>query len=379
MSLDRPDLLRKLLAEDAAQDGSASPSAPTRRSTPAAGSGERPRIEVEPDDPDYVPLSRVEQTPRSDPQRGLRRFAPSVWPWPAATRGRRAVNIAIVTLAIAGAISGLFITWYHLTTDPLADARAYFDAAVRLNHGQPLYPTTADPNAADYYRYPPLLAVALRPVALLGWPVFAAIWEAIVVGSLALVLRRLGAGTRTWLVLGILAMPVGWSLAIGQAQVPLTLLIAIGQPWSIALGANLNLFTALAALWWIGRRDWQATGAFVAWAILLGLAQAVLELAGSAAFVRTLTADEVGNLLAGSPFAFAPLTWVLLVGLDVIATLVWARSRWGWLTAVALTSLAALPLLPWRLVGLLAAVREPQIAGTEADARPFQPLRYGRR
>lgn len=378
MSSDQPDLLRKLLGEVPATDVSGMPPSPSGGAANPPESGERPLIQVEPEDPDYVPHRQVVPSTGQAPATGLRRFGPSVWPWPASSRRARARNIAIVAFAIVGAIAGLLLTWYHLTTDPLADAHAYFDAAVRLNHGQPLYPAGADPNAAGSYGFPPLLAVALRPIVLLGWPAFAAIWEAIVVVSFVLLLRRLGAGAMTWLALGILAVPAGWCLAIGQAQVPLTLLLAIGQPWSIALGANLNLFTALAALWWIGRRDVQATGAFVAWVILFGLAQAVLELNGSLAFVRTLGADQVGTLLRGSPFALAPLTWALLVGLGIIATLVLARSRWGWIAAVVLSSLAALPLLPYRLYGLLAAVREPEIAGME-EARPFRPIRYGRR
>ncbi|MBI3750682.1 MAG: hypothetical protein HY263_03355 [Chloroflexi bacterium] len=371
MSPDQPDLLRKLLGDEAPPDIAGVP--------PSPPAGERPLIQVGPDDPDYVPRPVVSPSAPDEPPRGLRRFGPSAWPWPATTGLARVRNVVIVVLAIAGAIAGLFFTWYHLTTDPLADARAYFDAASRLNHGQSLYPVTADPSAAAVYRYPPLLAVALRPVVLLGWPAFAAIWEAIVVGSFVLLVRRLGAGVRTWLALGILAMPVGWCLAIGEVQVPLTLLLAIGQPWSIALGANLNLFTALAALWWIGRRDAQATGAFVAWVILFGLAQAILELNGSLAFVKALGADRVGTLLSASPLAVAPLMWALVVGLGIIAALVSAKSRWGWLAAVTLASLAALPLLFFRLTGLLAAVREPEIAGAEPGMRPLQPMLFGRR
>ena len=47
----------------------------------------------------------------------------------------------------------------------LRDVRAYYDAATRLNEGLPLYPAGADPDAADFYRYPPLLAILFRPLA----------------------------------------------------------------------------------------------------------------------------------------------------------------------------------------------------------------------
>ena len=45
--------------------------------------------------------------------------------------------------------------------------------------------------------------------------------------------------------------------AIGQAQVPMTLLMALATPWAIAFATNLKLFPALLAVWWLGRREWR--------------------------------------------------------------------------------------------------------------------------
>ncbi|HEY6015013.1 MAG TPA: hypothetical protein VIU37_13450, partial [Candidatus Limnocylindrales bacterium] len=168
MTDDQPDLVRRLLGEDAPDDAHETTAGPERRITPAAGTGEGPRIEVEPDDPDYVPQPAAGRRASPEPPSRLRRFAPSVWPWPAATPQAQARNVAVVALAVLGAFAGLFLAWYHLTTDPLADVRPYFDAAVRLNHGQPLYPSATGLKVAPAYALPPLLAVALRPVALLG-------------------------------------------------------------------------------------------------------------------------------------------------------------------------------------------------------------------
>ncbi len=121
--------------------------------------------------------------------------------------------------------------------------RAYYDAGARLNAGLPLYPPDADPNAPDFYRYPPLLAIAFRPLALLPYSTAAAIWAAIVVASVVATLWWLGVRRReTWIAAGILASPIAWCVAVGQAQAPLTFLTALGAPWAIALGANLKLF-----------------------------------------------------------------------------------------------------------------------------------------
>src|SRR2546422_5393683 len=62
----------------------------------------------------------------------------------------------------------------------------------------------------------------------------------------------------TLFVVCALALPIGWAVVIGQAQVAVTFLLAVGAPWSVALAANLKVFPVLAAVWWLGRRDWRS-------------------------------------------------------------------------------------------------------------------------
>ena len=295
-------------------------------------------------------------TPGGYVARGQRRDQPM---------GPRLARLGLFALAVIGGLAGIGVLWLHLTGDPLADARAYFDAASRLNHGLPLYPATADPDVAEFYRYPPLLAIALRPLALLPYDVFAIVWSGAVAASFALLLRRLGLTARTWTAIGLLGIPIGWALGVAQAHVPLTLLLAIGQPWSIALAANVKLFPILVAVWWIGRRRWQALGALAGWLVILGAAQAVLEPSGSSAFLSTLTLDQVGDVRNISPFAISPALWIALLGAGLIAAVIAAPTRWGWPAAVALASLAYPRLLVYMLTGLLAALREPD----EPDGR----------
>ena len=170
-------------------------------------------------------------------------------------------RLALFALAVIGGLCGLWVLWMHLLSDPLGDVRAYYDAATRLNQGSPLYPAGADPNAADFFRYPPLLAIVLRPLALLPYTWFALAWEALMLGAFVATIRHLGGGRRTWIAVGLLGIPIGWAIGIGQAQILVTYLMAVGQPWSIALGGQLKLFPILIAIWWLGRRDWQAVGA----------------------------------------------------------------------------------------------------------------------
>jgi hypothetical protein len=285
-------------------------------------------------------------------------------------RRERQVRLAWFAAAVVGALAGVSTLWLHLATDPLADVRAYYDAGARLNAGEPLYPVDADTNAAEFYRYPPLLAIAFRPLALLPYPAAAGIWEAVVIASLVATVWWIGPRRReTWLAIGVLGLPVTWSLAIGQAQVPLTLLTAIGAPWSIALAAHLKLFPALIALWWIGRREWRTLGIFAAWAAGLALLQLVLAPQAAFDFLGVLTLEQVGAVRNLSPYVVSPLLWGALVLGGVGLVLRLAPSRWGWTAAVILSVVATPRLLTYMLMTILAALKEPR----RADRRTGRP------
>jgi hypothetical protein len=74
----------------------------------------------------------------------------------------RPISIGPFALAVSGALAGL-----HLTTDPLVDVHAYYEAGARLNAGMPLYPPDQDVNGPHAYFYPPLFAILFRPLSLL--------------------------------------------------------------------------------------------------------------------------------------------------------------------------------------------------------------------
>jgi hypothetical protein len=273
----------------------------------------------------------------------------------------------LIGLAVLGGLAGVGVVFIHLVADPLADAHAYYDAANRLNAGVPLYPSDADPDSNRIYLYPPLLAMALRPLALLPYPLFALAWEAVVIASFAVLLQRLGIARReTWIAVGILGIPVGWALTVAQAQVPMTLLLALGQPWSIALAANIKVFPAFAAVYWLGRRDRRSLLRFMAWLATLGLIQLALEPAATRSFFENVGPAQLGHVRNFSPFVVSPILWALLLigGTAVAAGL--SRSRWGWAAAVALATLSSPRLLVYMLMGLLAGLRGP----ASAESRP---------
>jgi hypothetical protein len=276
----------------------------------------------------------------------------------------RAPNVqrVLVAAAVLGILLGINTLIRHLSSDPLADIHAYYDAATRLNQGLPLYAQTATTNQAEFYRYPPLLAIAFRPLALLPFGAAAAIWEILVLGSMVATIAVLRPGRRGWLLFGMLALPIIWSLTIGQAQVPVTLLLAIGSPWSVALATNLKVFPALVVIWWLGRRDWASLGRFAIGLAVLGVVQLVLEPAGTLDYPSVFNLGQVGDVNNISPYGFSPLVWGLLVVVGAVAAFRLAPTRWGWAASVALSVLASPRLLVYQLMTLVAGLRAPTAA-----------------
>jgi Glycosyltransferase family 87 len=298
---------------------------------------------------------------------------------------RPRVRSVVIASAVLGALIGLDTLRVHLQVDPLADVHAYYDAGARLNAGQPLYEQVSTTNDPDFYRYPPLLAIAFRPLALLPFETAAAIWEALLVVLFVLTIVRLDWRDRwTWIVLGWLAAPFAWSLAVGQAQVAVTFLLAVGAPWAVAVAAHLKLLPVLVAIFWIGRRDWRALARLTAWGLGLLVISFVLEPAGTLAYLTFPDLGQVGEVRNLSPYAFSP--WIWFVGVAAGLVVAWrvARTRWGWPVAVALSVLASPRLLMYMFSTLAAAKGGPTpehgaTIGPAASSSEAPPPTDGRR
>lgn len=273
---------------------------------------------------------------------------------------RAALFAGLTALAIAGLIAGCLALVRHASSDPLVDATAYYDAAGRLNAGEPLYIQSADTDEASFYRYPPLLAIAFRPLATLPYAQAAVVWEAILVAAFAFTLLRIGVRPSTAFAIAVLALPIAWALSIGQAQVLVTLLLAIGSPSSVALAANLKIVPAIAAIYWVGRRDWKALRRFVGWMAVLAVVQVILEPAGSLAFLGFSSLAQVGAVINLSPYAVSPVLWAALLVAGAVVAFALAPTRYGWAAAVTLSVLSPPRLLSYMLSSLLAAFGGPR-------------------
>jgi hypothetical protein len=284
--------------------------------------------------------------------------------------GRRLLGLTVAGAAVILGLVGVFVLVFHLVTDPLVDVHAYYNAAGRLNAGLPLYAGHGGVDDPDYYRYPPLLAILFRPLALLPFEAAAIIWEVGIIAALVVTLWHLGLRSRrTWIAVGILAGPIAWSVTIGQAQVLVTLLLATGSPAGVAVATQLKLLPALVALYWLGRRDWRSLGRFILWSVVLSVAQLIFEPAGTIAFIGNTNLNQVGQVNNMSPYAVSPVLWLIFTVAGLILTLRLARTRAGWPAAVAFSILATPRLLEYMLMTLLAALRDPDSGAESARSR----------
>ena len=266
----------------------------------------------------------------------------------------------LAAASVIGLLIGLGAVRLHLTSDPLADVHAYYDAGARLNAGLPLYQQPATTNDADFYRYPPLLAILFRPLAVLPFEAAAAIWMAILAVATVATFWRLDRGIPLLLATGMLAMPILWTLVIGQAQALVTLLLAFGTPFGVAAAGYLKLTPWLAAVYWIGRRDGVALRRLGIWVAGIGLVQLALAPGATLEYLSFLSLGQVGDVVNLSPYAISPVLWISGVLLGVAAALRLSPTRWGWPAAVVLTVGATPRLLGYQLSTLLAAFGGPR-------------------
>jgi hypothetical protein len=279
---------------------------------------------------------------------------------PPTTAGFRrggAVRWLWVGVAVIWALGGLRMLLFHLSYDPFADIHIYYDAAARLNAGLPLYP----PGARIY---PPLFSILFRPLALLPFEVAVVIWEGILLAALGLTLWLIGIRRpATWWAVLVLSIGIAWTLAIGQVEAIVTLLLAIGSPFTVALAGTIKLFPLAVGIYWLARREWRSLGRLIAWTTGLILLQLVLDPANTLAFPATLSpgqvASEVGSEGNLSPFVLSPLLWAAVVVVEVVVAFRLGPTRWGWPAAVGLAVLAPPRVFSYNLMTLLACLGGP--------------------
>lgn len=237
---------------------------------------------------------------------------------------------------------GLFLVWgvrFLRSQHRLGvDAHAYWLTA----HHDHLYELR--PLVRDAYLYSPAFAHAIRPVALLPWPAFFAIWIAAQTAAFAWLVRPVG---WAWGVPAV--MLCGLEILVGNVFAFIALATALGWQKPAAWAAPLltKITPGLGPLWFAARREWIHLAACVGVTLMIA--------GGSFAIAPGAWRDWL-HFLRSNTGAY-PVLWLHVAAgalLCVVAALV--DRRWllapavvlacpvwdGWMT---LTILAALPRL----------------------------------
>ena len=215
----------------------------------------------------------------------------------------------------------------------LSDMDAYWNAAMRLREGAPLYPPVIDPAAVDIYKYAPWFAWLWVPLTFLPKVVVGVAWSAVLVAASAVaiapILRR--ASLTAVAVATLLGTILLWSAASGNVQPLLVAVLVHGVerrsgPLWIGLAASLKVFPVFYALVYLGRRMWFRFFATLLVAVVLWTPALFYDLTNYQGSV----ADSPNPLLATSTALY-----VGVVIVAVIATIGLARTRYAWLAAAA--------------------------------------------
>lgn len=225
-----------------------------------------------------------------------------------------------------------FIYWAAVDWS-LPDAGAYWQAALRLRAGEPLYPPVINVESSEVFRYAPWFAWLTVPVTFLPLTVAAVMWSAVLIAAslVAVVpLARRGAVLEAAffgsVLIGISAKGNVHALMI--AALMLGLDRRSGPLW-IALAASLKAVPILFALVYLGRRQWWRFGASVA---LTGV------------LVAPFLLYDLSGYVTDPGYAGLLITWppiYVAVGVAGVAVTVWlATTRLGWLAAATTVALA---------------------------------------
>ena len=219
-----------------------------------------------------------------------------------------------------------------------SDMDAYWEAALRLRNGEPLY-RPGNETDSDLYRYAPWFAVAWIPLTYLPKDVVLIAWMSLCLGAaIASVAPLSREGLAGWAAL-VFLLPIQLDgAAYGNVQPLLVLMLMWGVPkrsgpfW-IALGASLKGVPIVLATVYAGRGEWKRAAVALGITAVLVAPMLLFDLSGYS--------TEVGSGQL-SPMQWSPLIWAAVALVAIAATFRLARTRYAWL-AGSVAMILALP------------------------------------
>lgn len=237
------------------------------------------------------------------------------------------MGAAIVATLLALAAWTLFNNAAARSTG--SDMDAYWEAALRLRNGEPLYRPGSETDS-DLYRYAPWFAMAWMPLTYLPKEAVLIAWMSLCLGAaIASIAPLAREGLPGWAAL-VFLLPVQLDgAAYGNVQPLLVLMLMWGAPkrtgplW-IALGASLKGTPLVLATVYAGRGEWKRAALTVGVTALLVAPMLLFDLSGYS--------TEVGSAQL-SPMQWSPLVWTAVTLVAIAATLRLAKTRYAWLAA----------------------------------------------
>ncbi len=208
-----------------------------------------------------------------------------------------------------------------------SDTHAYWLAAQgELSYGR-------RPGERDAYLYSPVFLTVIRPLALLPYPGFLALWAGLLAVVLIWLVRPLRA---RWAVpVALCCVP---ELVIGNIYILLAAAVVLGvrRPEAWAFPVLTKVTTGVGLLWFAARGDWRGLARGTAAVALIVGVSYLLEPAHWHAWVRFLLEHRDGT-------ADSTLSFVLRCAVAVVLVVLAARAGQPWLLAPAV--LLASPVL----------------------------------
>jgi hypothetical protein len=258
----------------------------------------------------------------------------------------RASRLLVIALIVGVGISQLILSigdWH------LRDMGAYWEAAMRLRDGEPLYPALTNTEASEVYRYAPWFAFAWVPMTYLPREVAGVVWSGILLVASAAALMPL-VRLRAWLLVALfLPILVGIS-AIGNVQPLVVAALVLGLerrtgPAWIAVAASLKVVPILFVATYVGRGQWLRAAVAIGLTALLVAPMLLYDLS------HYPTDAGGATLLLQWPIAYA-----LVVAAGIALSVRLARGRFGWLASASTVTLAVPRFFVYDLTFLMAAV-----------------------
>ena len=222
------------------------------------------------------------------------------------------------------------------------DVDAYWQAALRLRAGEPLYPAAVDPDSYRVFRYAPWFAWLWVPLTYLPQNLVEMAWGGLLAAASAWVLVALAR----------LRSPAAWALAlviapwllslvqVGNIQPLVVAMLAFGVsrasgPVWVGIAASLKAVPALWALVYVARRQWGR--------VLLAAVIALVLISPVLLFELDGYMTDPGRSFS-LYYYVSPAAWAAgAVASAAVATyLAWRRSPWLWV-AIAVAAMALAP------------------------------------